>query len=52
MPLLWKRRVHRLRRNGEDERISACSHAAEERCEMAYKKDVFGVVEMEEAECG
>ena len=30
--------------NGEDERVSACSHPAAEGCEMARKKDGFGVV--------
>ena len=35
--------------NGVDECERTCSHAADDRCEMAGKKDGLGAVEMEEA---
>jgi len=34
----------------EEECASTCSHAADERCEMADKKDGVGVAEMEKTE--
>jgi hypothetical protein len=37
--------------NGEDERFSACSHAADRRCDMADKKDEVGAVGMEKGGC-